>query len=66
MLARTATVALAAAAALALQAALLHAVVGAPLSSAMRAIHGPAPAATFEESITVVAERAPAKEKPAS
>jgi hypothetical protein len=66
MLTRTAAVALVAAAALAVEAAFLHAVVAAPLSSAMGAIHGPAPAVTFEESITVVAERPAPKAKPAS
>lgn len=61
-----AAVALVAAAALALEAGVLHAAVAAPLTSAMRAIHGPATAVTFEESITVVAERRPAKARPAS
>ncbi len=64
--AAVAVVALVVAAALALEAAVLHAAVAAPLTSAMRAIHGPAPTATFEESITVVAERRPARAKPAS
>lgn len=63
---RAAAVALVVLAAAALEGAVLHAVVAAPLSSAMRAIHGPAPAPTFEESITVVAERRAPKEKPAS
>lgn len=63
---RAAAVALVVAAAVALQGALLYALVGAPLSSAMRALHGPAPAPVYEESITVVAERPPPKAKPAS
>ena len=68
MLTRTAAVALVAAAVLALEAAFLHAFVAAPLSSALGAlqVHPRAPMASFEESITVVAERPASKAKPAS
>jgi hypothetical protein len=66
VLTRTAAVALVAAAALALEAAFLHAFVAAPISWAMGALHGAGPVATFEESITVVAERSVPKPKPAS
>jgi hypothetical protein len=61
-----AAVALVAAAALALEAGVLHAAVAAPLTAAMRAIHGPATGVVFEESITVVAQRRPSKARPAS
>jgi hypothetical protein len=58
MLTRTALVAVLVAAALAVQAVFLHAVVASPLASATGALSRPAhpaPVATFEEDITVVA-----------
>jgi len=66
MLTRIAAIALVVAAALALEGAFLHALVAAPLSSAIGALEGAPGAATFEESITVVAERRAPKPKPAS
>lgn len=68
MLTRTAAVVLVVAAMLALEAAFLHAFVAAPLSSALGAlqVHSPSPVASFEERITVVAERRAPKAKPAS
>jgi ABC-type cobalamin transport system permease subunit len=66
MLTRILAVALVAAAALALEAAFLHALVAAPLASAIGALEGAPGAPTFEERITVVAERPAPKPKPAS
>jgi hypothetical protein len=54
-----------AAAALAVQAAFLHAVVAAPLASALGELRDSARAGTFEESITVVAVKPAPKAKPA-
>jgi hypothetical protein len=48
------------AAAFAAQVAFLHAAVAAPLSTALGELREPARAATFEETITVVATPAPA------
>ncbi len=53
------------AAALAAQAAFLHAVVAAPLASAIGELRAPARAGTFEETITVVAARPAPKARPA-
>lgn len=66
MLTRIALVAVIVAAALALQVALLHAVVATPLASATAALSRPAPAATFDEEITVVATPAVPQPRPAS
>ena len=66
MLTRVAAVALIVVAALAFQAAFLHTLVAVPLASAIGALQRPPPAATFEESITVVAERRAPRAEPAS
>lgn len=65
MMTRKLAVAALVAAALAAQAALLHTVVAAPLGKALVDLRDAARAGTFEESITVVAERPAPKGKPA-
>jgi hypothetical protein len=63
MMTQKLAVAVLAAAALAVQAAFLHAAVAAPLASAVGELREPVRAGTFEESITVVAARSPHKAK---
>jgi hypothetical protein len=64
MMTRKLAVALVAAAGIALQAAFLHAAVVAPLGSALSDLRAGTPAATFEESIEVVAKAPPAPADP--
>lgn len=64
MMTQKLAVAVVAAAALAVQAALLHFAVAAPLASAVGELRAAARPGTFEESITVVAARPAHKAKP--
>lgn len=65
MMTKKLAVAALAAAALAVEAAFFHAAVGAPLASALGELRESARAGTFEETITIVAERPAPKAKPA-
>jgi hypothetical protein len=66
MLTQKLAVAALAAAALAVQAAVLHVAVAAPLASAVGELRAAARPATFEEHIDVVARHPAAKAKPAT